>query len=285
VARDARGARPAQGRGRVALGSPAVDDASDLAKRVAEHVWYHTIELGGGVVTPGLFDVRGCVAKLPLPDSLAGKRCLDVGTCDGFWAFELERRGASEVVAIDLADPSARDLTVGATSGEGATTRALKTFALAHAALGSRVQWQDLSVYDLSPEVVGTFDFVFIGSLLLHLRDPVAALSAVRSVTDGDLLSYDVISPMLSVLAPRTPAARLHGNIRMEWWVPNKAGRVRLIEAAGFDVTGRGRTSWVKNPRVPVRLRTLARRPLAGILLYALGVPHTWVMARPAASR
>ncbi len=29
-------------------------------------------------------------------------RALDVATFDGFWAFEMERRGASEIVAIDL---------------------------------------------------------------------------------------------------------------------------------------------------------------------------------------
>src|SRR3954464_2618660 len=59
-----------------------------------------TIELAPGVVTPGRADwrhVRGYV----LPGDLRGRRALDVGTFDGFWAFELERRGA-EVVAIDV---------------------------------------------------------------------------------------------------------------------------------------------------------------------------------------
>jgi hypothetical protein len=34
--------------------------------------WYHTFDLPGGIVTPGLFDHR----KLPIPASLAGLRCL-----------------------------------------------------------------------------------------------------------------------------------------------------------------------------------------------------------------
>src|SRR3954466_13460849 len=71
--------------------------------------WYHTLELAPGVVTPGWFDTRKVVSQLPFPASLAGKRCLDVATFDGFWAFEMESRGASEVAAIDLIDPLAAD--------------------------------------------------------------------------------------------------------------------------------------------------------------------------------
>src|SRR5579862_4659707 len=76
----------------------------DLESLVAEHTWYHTLELGHGVVTPGWFDTRPAVCAVRFPASLAGVRCLDVATFDGFWAFEMERRGAAEVVAIDLVD-------------------------------------------------------------------------------------------------------------------------------------------------------------------------------------
>src|SRR4051812_28824140 len=69
----------------------------------------HTMELAPGVVTPGWFDTRGVVPLLPLPGSLQGSRCLDIATFDGFWAFELERRGAAEVLAIDILDPFAWD--------------------------------------------------------------------------------------------------------------------------------------------------------------------------------
>src|SRR5215212_6968797 len=65
--------------------------------------WYHTIELAPGQETEGMFDLRPFVDRYGLPESLEGKRCLDVGTWDGFWAFEIERRGG-EVVGIDLDD-------------------------------------------------------------------------------------------------------------------------------------------------------------------------------------
>jgi len=61
------------------------------------------------VLTPGGWDLRGTALRLPWPQSVAGLRCPDVGTVDGFWAFELERRGASEVVASDVLDATQLD--------------------------------------------------------------------------------------------------------------------------------------------------------------------------------
>ena len=83
--------------------------APSLADEIAANSWYHTIELPDGVVTHGVFDTVRELEHVPLPASLEGKRCLDVGTADGFWAFEMERRGASEVVAVDVPDRSALD--------------------------------------------------------------------------------------------------------------------------------------------------------------------------------
>src|SRR3954454_5758740 len=79
------------------------------AGEIAEQTWYHTIELEPGVVTPGYFDTRQAARVVPMAASLAGLRCLDVGTYDGFWAFEMERRGAAEVVAIDVLEPDRWD--------------------------------------------------------------------------------------------------------------------------------------------------------------------------------
>src|SRR6478672_12771726 len=73
-----------------------------LVEQVASVRWYHSLELPGGIETPGNFDTLGERDKLPFPTSLLGLRCLDVATSDGFWAFEMERRGAAEVVAVDV---------------------------------------------------------------------------------------------------------------------------------------------------------------------------------------
>ncbi|HEX8104493.1 MAG TPA: class I SAM-dependent methyltransferase, partial [Solirubrobacteraceae bacterium] len=199
--------------------------------------WYHTIELGDGETTPGWFDLRALARTLPFPPSMAGLRCLDVGTFEGFWALEMERRGAAEVVAIDILDPLAWDWPAGSSEAIVAALEDRKRggagFEHVKRALGSSVERIERSVYDLHPEHVGTFDFIYLGSLLLHLRDPVRALEAVRSVCRGQLLSVDAIDLPLSLLT-RRPLAYLDAVGRPWWWRPNQAGLVRLLEAGGW---------------------------------------------------
>jgi SAM-dependent methyltransferase len=260
-----------------------------------EPAWYHTLELPGGFVTPGRFDLRGSVGRVPLPESLAGLRCLDVGTWDGFWAFEMERRGAAEVVAIDVLDPAAWDWPAGderAAAGGRAALRAVKGagegFARAREALGSRVQRRELRVQDLAPEAVGSFDLVFVGDLLLHLRDPVGALERVRAVCRGELVVADVVELVPTVLHPRLPVARLEARRRPWWWLPNRAALERLVESAGFEIVARSGVYFVPlgaaHPR-PGRLAALRSlgSPAGREQVVALvrGVPHAAVRARP----
>ena len=260
-----------------------------LAERAAALRWYHTIALPGGVVTRGEYDLRDTLRRLPFPPSLRGKRCLDVGTHDGFWAFEMERRGADEVVAIDLDDPARYDwpLPRPPLEGEAAQPRDA-AFRLAHEALGSRVQRRVLSVYDLSREEVGGFDFVFIGTLLLHLRDPIGALAAIRRVCDGELLVNDVISLSMTLRRRGAPAAALSTiDDAPFWWVPNAAGLERYVRAAGFEVLARGRPYLARNGAGAVKLGWRARgaASLRRMLVLKLGVPHAWVVGRPLPDR
>lgn len=268
---------------------------SDLASRLDRYDhWYHTIELPGGITTPGLYDMPRILPRIEMPESLRGKRCLDVGTGDGFWAFEMEKRGASEVVATDVGGWDFLDWPPGASSiPVGGASQRSPRFDLAHEALGSRVEWVAVSVYDLSPKLLGSFDLVVVGSMLLHLRDPVRALAAVRTLVRGELLVNDVVSLPLTVLRPRWPAARLVGVDHPTWWIPNAAGLRRLVEAAGFRVLaagrpyflrfGRGRTTADAPPLTPLTRSPLHRLPLQ-ILRNAtdrLGVPHAWLRASP----
>jgi tRNA (mo5U34)-methyltransferase len=263
--------------------------SAELAAEVAGARWYHAMELPGGVVTPGDYDLPDTAARIPFPRSLTGKRCLDVGTRDGFWAFEMERGGAREVVAIDLDDPEQLDFPeprprLGAATRE-ALERRESAFHIAHRALGSNVERRDLSVYELTPERVGRFDFAFIGTLLLHLRDPVDALAAIRRVLepDGRLMSNDAVSLPLTLLRPRTPSAEIvMQSPRPYWWVPNASGRRRLVRAAGYEIERHGGpylmrygAGW-ERPGRPRELRLLLQQ-----LALRRGAPHTWIIARP----
>lgn len=262
-----------------------------LAERIAEvPSWYHSMRLAPDVITPGEFNTLDELERIPFPSSLEGKRCLDVGTADGFWAFEMERRGAAEVVAIDLRDPARFDwpgnLDVGQRAAWDRVLAAPRGFDVAHEALESSVQWRELAVYELAPEVVGEFDYVFMGSLLLHVRDPVAALVAIGGVLRGELLSVDAISPPLTLLHPGQPVARFEAPGKPLWWVLNLQAYRRLFDAAGLDVLSAGRPFFVK----PGSRYTYSRSSRSPFLqrveraaLSRLGVLHTWVRARPRA--
>lgn len=204
-----------------------------LAEQIRRLRWYHTLELADGVVTEGMFDHRPAVRHYLLPASLTGKRCLDVGTMDGFWAFEMERRGASEVVAADLADPEELDwppqwrARIETTMDETKAER----FRLAHQMLGSRVQRVERSVYDLGADL-GEFDLIFCGDLLVHLKDPVTAVQRMRSLCRGSTIICNPLDrlPRWS----RRPLAEFDGIDEFRWWMLSEASLRRMMLACGF---------------------------------------------------
>jgi tRNA (mo5U34)-methyltransferase len=258
--------------------------------------WYHTIELPDGTATPGYFDTRAAPSHVVWPHSLRGGRCLDVGTFDGFWAFEMERRGAGEVVAIDVDDPTRLDWPydrrrsgpvaiseTGAGRGPG--------FREVAALLNSKVQRVVRSVYDLDPAVDGRFEVVLCGTLLLHLRDPVMALERMREVCAGSLVLVEEIDESLELLAGRIPTGRLHPE-HDQWWRLNSAGICQAVRMAGFQVTAVGARFLIPlGPGSPpgFKLSLLsglaARRPgQRGLLMRAVtAVPRPPADAEPSA--
>src|SRR5579871_2542110 len=68
---------------------------------IRSYYWYHTVELPGGLVTPGQYDFRDALSAFPFPRDMRGMRVLDVGSATGFFAFEFARRGA-DVVSVEL---------------------------------------------------------------------------------------------------------------------------------------------------------------------------------------
>jgi tRNA (mo5U34)-methyltransferase len=205
----------------------------DLAREVARYPWYHTLELADGVVTEGMFDHRPAVGRYLLPPDLAGMRCLDVGTMDGFWAFEMERRGAREVLAADVARVEDLDwpplwrARVDPTLDETKGAR----FHLARAALGSSVQRIERSVYELASDL-GEFDLIFCGDLLVHLKDPITAIQRMRAVCRGSTI---VCNPVKRFRFGRgRPLAELDGIDEFQWWLLSEASIERMMLATGF---------------------------------------------------
>ena len=195
-------------------------DAS-LAERVAALTWYHTIDLGGGVVTPGFVDHRLQLPLYRIPKLLDGQRVLDVAKFDGFWAFEFERRKAAEVIALDIREARELDLPfrVRSKASQEDLSRSFSAgFDLARSALGSNVIDLHCNVYDLDPAQHGQFDLTHCGDLLVHLRDPALALARIRSVTRGMAIISEIIFPDCDRL-PGVPLIEYQGG-RGEniWW-------------------------------------------------------------------
>ena len=262
--------------------------AGGLRERADALRWYHTIDLGEGVVTAGFVDIRHAPARLPFPD-LTGKRCLDVGTGNGFWAFEMERRGAAEVVTLDAPDIAAVDWPARTRlqqpeviENDTGILEAEDAFAFASEVLRSRVERRTAPVYDLSPETFGTFDFVFVGSILLHLRDPVLALERAREVCAGEALVFDALDLVATLRSRRRPQAGLDAT-RNWWWTPNIAALRRMIRSAGWEIVERSPIVYVPyGPgHRPASVIRTARFGANALVARLKGFPHVGFRLEP----
>jgi tRNA (mo5U34)-methyltransferase len=203
--------------------SSGFQDVEKVRAEIANLNWYHQIDLGDGIVTPGVDDTPSRMAPLELPSDLSGKSVLDIGAWDGVFSFEAERRGAGRVLATDSF----------CWSGEGWGTK--EGFLTASRILGSRVDDLEIDVMDLSPERVGTFDLVLFVGVLYHLRHPLLALERVASVT-GDQLIFDSHTAMIEESDPVMlfyPGTELNDD-PTNWWGPNPPAVEAMLREVGF---------------------------------------------------
>ena len=202
--------------------------ADELREAVARQGWFHTIDLGHGIVTPGRDESPRKLGWLRLPEDLSGRSVLDVGAWDGFFSFECERRGAARVVALD--GPAWEEPAWGP---GGFGTKA--GFELARRALGSRVEDVTLQLEDISPAALGRFDVVLFLGVLYHLKHPWAALERVASVCDG-LLVLETHADLLDLGRPAMalyPGDEVAGDAS-NWWGPNLAALRAMLREEGF---------------------------------------------------
>jgi tRNA (mo5U34)-methyltransferase len=219
-----------------------ITDPIEIRKLIAGHGrWWHEIELAPGIVTPGDDSNR---MKLPildgigLPRDMRGLRALDIGASDGFFSFEMEKRGA-QVLAMDFVPET------------------YTGFATARKILGSNVEYHMDNVYNVSPERYGQFDVVLFMGVLYHLRKPLAALDAIRSVMksgaqlfvgtmmideyfllpDGTVSTLDAVNPLLKTvpLWQSYPGGSLNGDFT-NCFAPNRRALEVALEEAQFRV-------------------------------------------------
>lgn len=193
------------------------------------------MELEPGRKTEAMFDLDPFQHEYGLPARLDGLRCLDVGTWDGYWAFEMERRGAAEVVALDLDDERELDYPPRRRPTEFSDVPRGAGFRLAHELYESKVERVVRSIYDATPEELGQFDLVFCGSVLVHLRDQLLALERIAGLCRGTFISaeeYDRPTSLLPFAASRYRADR---DLAVVFWLPSLRTWKRMLWTAGFD--------------------------------------------------
>lgn len=270
------------------VGTIDIGNPRELAAAAESEVWFHSIDLGHGVVTKGQKTAPTLareLAALRLP-GLVGKSVLDIGAFDGFYSFEAERRGAARVVSMDLhaweIETLLTDEYLAECSAKGVppvppyrsewmrwrldrdALPGKRRFDLAHRALGSRAEpvVQDFMLAD--PHTIGTFDVVLFLGVLYHTQNPLASLQKVASLTRETVVieteAMEVPGAGDILLCEFFPSNELNGDYS-NWWAPNMRALQGLVRAAGFKsveiVQGPPSMTGIPAGSPPVRYRAM----------------------------
>jgi len=221
--------------------------SEELKNEVSKYSsWYHKINLGEGVITPGYdFDeLWDMIRETRKYIDYKGKNVLDIGSWDGMWAFEAEKLGAENIIATDC----------------HWNIETYEKFLFVRRVLGSRVipyfnispynLWDRLDVYlqentQTQKPYRRLFDVVQNLGLLYHVRDPLLTLSQSRSVlqTGGYLLieTAAVVDENASFMVfngvppeKSDPVGRIY-NDRTTWWAPTIPNLKEMLKATLFE--------------------------------------------------
>lgn len=193
------------------------------APELLEKGWWHSFQFPSGERVDGVRSTQELnrqLARFHVPNDLSGKRVLDIGAWDGWFSFEMERRGA-DVLAVDCWDNP--------------------RFRYAHSQFKSRVQVRVEDLYDLTPRKIGHFDIVCFFGVLYHLKHPLLALEKVCALT-RDLAyveSHVIDRGLRSALRARRAIMEFYETDELagqtdNWVGPNSRCLLALCRAAGF---------------------------------------------------
>ena len=246
-----------------------------LQAEADRYPWYHSIELGDGVVTKGLSKID--IDPNHFPD-LRDKSVIDIGTWDGKNAFTAEKMGASRVVGLDHyvwgLNFAARDAYWKECEAAGIfpdhsrdesdfwhpdSLPGKQGFDFAHRTLESSVEAVVGDFMNVDLDSLGTFDVSLYLGVLYHMREPYTALSRLRQITtevavietEAVHLSDCPDEPMLKFFAGNEL-----GDDFGNWFGVSESALHGMCKAAGF----RSVTTTVGPPNSTLGPRSLARR-------------------------
>ena len=225
-------------------------DLAALEQQVRQIPWFHSIDLGNGIVTPGQKppDVhRMEYAAIFDPVDIRGRTVIDIGAWNGAYSFEAKRRGAARILATD-------------SLAWRHHTRGREGFDLARSILGIDLEIGEIDICALTPERVGTFDVVLLLGVFYHLENPIAALQQIAALA-GEVLIVETHTDALEV---RRPAMIMYPGRELDDDESNLVGTKSglhggVAEAMRLRQGGRG----LDQHRLPHGLPRLAQRPAA----------------------
>ncbi|MGP0082773.1 MAG: DUF1698 domain-containing protein [Steroidobacteraceae bacterium] len=203
----------------------AHEDLLDLRRHVEALKWFHQIDFGNGLISPGGISrskIEQCSTIVFGRVDVTGKSVLDIGCWDGAYSIEAAKRGASRVLATDHwvwhHHPDAR-----------------KCFDLARVHLAPALEVMDIDVPDISLERLGKFDVVLFMGVFYHLRHPFEALECAAKLASECLI---VETRLLQTLT-RKPIMRFYPGSELDddptsWWAPNRACVEAMLRDLGF---------------------------------------------------
>jgi SAM-dependent methyltransferase len=192
--------------------------------------WHYSFDLGDGVIInpediTGARGVRDfiwpAVLELCGRKDLKGLRVLDIACNAGYWSLQALNSGAEYVLGID------------------ARPMHIEQSELVRDALGldpARLQYRLMNIYDLSPDIVGTFDVCLAFRILHHLRHPLLAIERIRDVCRSYVV-FDVrlllAEGKLLGMKAEDGSNSLHG-VDDVAFNPTKAAVELMLESSGF---------------------------------------------------
>lgn len=224
----------------------------DFEARCRENdYWYHSYYFDNGFIQQGDYDIGLDVADYRFPQDMSGMSVLDIGGGSGWFAAYFEQRGARVTVTdargyCDF-DVFGRDSYADVASEKPAPDRLLpdgravyyspvsKGLWIMKDILRLKTEYVNARVYEICPGLFAgsKFDLVFMGSILMHLRDPIGALRAAHSVCNHLLIATTYMSFTMPL---EKPVMRMRENAGdgIGWWVPNRRCLVQWLKGAGF---------------------------------------------------
>jgi SAM-dependent methyltransferase len=206
--------------------------------------FYHTFERANGELIRGAWDLRTREREYLGHVPVDGRRVLELGPSSGYMTFDMEQRGA-DVVGLDAGFTSGIDLLPvrGWDMYEAKTThlhmigRYQNAWWFMHREVASRAKMLYADIYRL-PGDIGAFDVAFFGNILLHLRDPFAAIAEAARVTRSTVVVSETLTQEATdEVRPVMIFDPVGGEHPTNWWSLSPGAVMTMLKRVGFSRT------------------------------------------------